>query len=317
MGGGLGHLTRAIGLARHAQRRGHRVTIFTNSPFAAAVTSSTAIRTFESSAPDAIAAAIEALSFDALVVDTFPRGLGGELAPLLDTLAVPKVLVHRDLDPRYVKARAIASWVARYDLVLVPGEDAPCADAANAVRTPPWLSVDADALLPREAAQRELGVEGPAVAVLANGRHEEGAVFAGIAERLREKVDAEITLLTPVPRPDLIGARVVWPFLRVIRGVDVIVGGGGYNTVNEARATHTPFVGVAFARKYDRQHVRLREEERARDEGEVIASVAHHLARTTTRRDAPCFEDGAAEAAARIDRLLSRSTLNVHRAAHL
>lgn len=302
LGGGLGHLTRAVALARRA--RGHDIEILTSSPFAAAVeVEGVQVRRFGTDVdPREVADAVGS-PCDVLVVDTFPRGLGGELAPLLDAIAAPKVLIHRDLDPRYVRDVGIAAWVERYDLVLVPGEDAPFASSPRAEWTAPWLSVAPDALLSRREAQRRLGVEGPTVAVLASGRPAEIAFFADVAERLRAVVDASVLLLSPIRRVDHPEARVVWPFLPLVHGVDVIVGAGGYNTVHEARATRTPFVGVAMDRKYDQQHARLRDDERARGEASLIAAVRQHLAQAT-RRDDVRYEDGAARAVESIERLL-------------
>ncbi|MEQ9498252.1 MAG: hypothetical protein RIT81_15375 [Deltaproteobacteria bacterium] len=309
LGGGLGHLTRAVALARKAARRGIEVEILTNSPFASAVATSgfARLRRFPVDvAPERVRDTVQTTSCDALIVDTFPRGLGGELATLLDELTVPKVLVHRDLDPRYVRDVGLADHVARYALVLVPGEDAPFASARNAVRTAPWLTLDASELMAPDAARRALDADGRVVAVLASGRMEEGAMYARIAARIDAALDVDVRLLAPTLRDDLSEARALWPFLAYVRGVDVIVGGGGYNTVQEARATQTPFVGVAMPRKYDRQHVRLRSDERSTEEA-IIERVARRL--RTPRRDAPQYDNGATEAVALIAARLAERPL--------
>ncbi len=309
LGGGLGHLTRAVALARQAERRGVQVEILTNSPYASAVATSglACVRSFPLNvSPEFVREAVRTTPCEALIVDTFPRGLGGELATLLDDLAVPKVLVHRDLNPRYVRDVRLADHVARYALVLVPGEEAPFASTPHAVRTEPWLTLDASELLPPDAARRALDAQGRVVAVLASGRLEEGPRFARIAARIDAALDVEVRLLVPTPRVDLPEARALWPFLACVRGVDVLVGGGGYNTVQEARATRTPFVGIAMPRKYDRQHVRLRADERS-TEGIVVERVAQRL--REPRRDAPRYDNGAAEAAERIAALVAERPL--------
>ena len=42
-----------------------------------------------------------------------------------------------------------------------------------------------------------------------------------------------------------------------MNGVDLIIGAGGYNTVNECKATKTPLLGKPLKRVYDMQRGRL------------------------------------------------------------
>ena len=49
----------------------------------------------------------------------------------------------------------------------------------------------------------------------------------------------------------------IWPFFQAIRGASIVVSGGGYNSVNEARAAGIPFCGIPRKRLYDRQHKRI------------------------------------------------------------
>ena len=234
-------------------------------------------------------------AFDVLVVDTFPRGLGGELVDLLDATTRPKVLVHRALNPRYVAAKNVAAAVDTYDVLLVVGEPAPFADHPRAVRTAPWLIRDAGELLPREEARARLGAsDGPVVAVPATGRLEEGTTFAAIAAHLERTLDAHVVLVSPVARPDLPEARVMWPFFELIRGVDVLVGAAGYNTVHEARATNTPLVAHPMPRRYDQQARRVAPHETAFDLRAIESAVAARLARPSARRET--FDNGARDA---------------------
>ena len=65
---------------------------------------------------------LEEEQYECVIVDTFPRGLGGELAEILPQLSVPKVLIHRDINPDYVIAKNLPDFVAdNFDLVIVPG----------------------------------------------------------------------------------------------------------------------------------------------------------------------------------------------------
>jgi predicted glycosyltransferase len=103
LGGGWGHLTRAAALARAASPR-HAVRILTNSPYAGVVRKAlpeldVAALDPALPAPETRRAAlreIRAARPSCLIVDTFPRGLGGELVPVLESLDAKKVLVHRD-----------------------------------------------------------------------------------------------------------------------------------------------------------------------------------------------------------------------------
>src|SRR4051812_49405599 len=87
LGGGLGHLTRSLALARAA---GVTVRVLTNSPFAACLPFEQATGPQVSllridptlgrvAVAEVVGATLEPCDFDVLVVDTFPRGLGGEL----------------------------------------------------------------------------------------------------------------------------------------------------------------------------------------------------------------------------------------------
>ena len=130
LGGGLGHLTRAVALSRAAlrgsgqdeQKTHTEIVLLTNSPFAETLPVSNELgrghRVLKLrstlSRDETAAQVIELLQterFDTFIVDTFPRGLGGELAPILPELACRKLLVHRDLNPRYCDQYKLQEFV--------------------------------------------------------------------------------------------------------------------------------------------------------------------------------------------------------------
>ncbi len=306
LGGGMGHLTRALALGRVARRRGHRVEVVTNSAFAPllpleAELGADGVHRLDAGLDrEAVRAAVERLLAetrpDVLVVDTFPRGLGGELAALLPGLPARKVLVHRDLTPAYVERFGLARFVDVYDRLLLPGEPAPLAHHPRAVETPPWLVRDAGELLdPAEARRRLRAPEDaavPVVAVLGCGREEEVAQSAMLARGLHQALpEAAVRWLCPVPSVDMARSG-RWPALETLRGVDVLVGAGGYNTVQEARATGTPLVAFARERLYDRQALRLQPHERVEDAEAVLARVRALLASPPAPRPAPAYVNG-------------------------
>ncbi|MBZ4421348.1 hypothetical protein [Myxococcus sp. RHSTA-1-4] len=323
LGGGMGHLTRAGALARMAARRGHAVTLLTNSPFASGLPLEEVLgpgvtvwrpgaALDKQAVRGAVARWLDAERPDVFVVDAFPRGLGGELAPLLPGLRARKVLIHRDLNPAYVERFDVARAVDAFDLLLVPGEDAPFAGHPRAVRTAPWLLLEEGELKPRAEARARLGVpvedERPLVAVMGCGTPAEVAEAGAIASRLQTRLgDTALVrwLVPPVPaslRPHPLRVS-VWPALAVLPGVDVLVGAGGYNTVHEARVTGTPFVALARPRLYDRQALRLRHDERAGSMDELVERAVLLARSRPARRPGP-YVSGTRDAVAHLERVL-------------
>ena len=201
LGGGLGHLTRAVALARVARASGHRIRILTNSPFAASLPlgkdlgDAGALICIDPtldrhSVASTVRSILEPCDFDVLIVDTFPRGLAGELDALLDDVYCPKVLIHRDIDPAYVRWAGLESAARRFDLLILPGEDAPLGDQPHAVRTAPWLLRDHAELLDQLRARRRLNLRHddnilrPVVVVVGCGRRDEIEAARVLADRL-------------------------------------------------------------------------------------------------------------------------------------
>ncbi len=306
----MGHLTRAVALGRAARRRGHSVDVVTNSAFAPALVLKAELgeghvhrlgaELDKHAVREAIERLLDRIRPEVLVVDTFPRGLGGELAPLLPEMKARKVLVHRDLHPDYVEHFGLARFIDTFDRLLVPGEPAPFAHHPRAVSTPPWLVLDAGEMLDIPTARRRLQVPAgeettAVVAVLACGRPEEVDECAGLAERLQRGLGTRALVRLLVPG----SPSGPWPALAVMRGIDVLVGAGGYNTVQEARATGMPLVAIARPRLYDRQELRLRASERITTFDEALGRVKALLqsgARMHHERPAPAYVNGTHEA---------------------
>lgn len=335
LGGGMGHLTRALALARAVVRRSSsgenrqsednpatHISLLTNSPFANVLpladelgsnhrllTISPSLSRDETA--DRVIDLLQTTSFDVLVVDTFPRGLGGELSDLLPRLDCPKILVHRDLNPRYVAYAGLSDFVNQFDRLLVPGESAPFETYSHAVRTAPWLIRDDHELLSSIESRRMLQVESdtlPIVAVIGCGKAEEIQQMRCLATQLTSEFSSVAAVRFVTPRTidfedfscQLLGLTTVspWPFLASIRGVSVIVGSGGYNTVHEARATGTRLIGLSQKRLYDRQHRRLEPHENANSLEEVREQVAAALASVSESPgcERPTYQNGVHQA---------------------
>lgn len=292
LGGGWGHLTRAAALARASE---YPVRILTNSPYANYVQSAMpaldlvilppAITPGESAA--VIHRELEAKP-QCLIVDTFPRGLGGELAVILPSVAAQRVLVHRDLTPPYIEAAKLHEFVAaHYGLVLIPGRDEEA--AIEGTRTAAWLVRS-----PGEVSQ-EKRLE---VLVLASGRVEEAAWYGEVAARLSGRIAVRcVAAELPPGCPPQLWTR-HWPAVDLIAQAAVVVGGAGYNTVAECRACGVPLIARAWPRKYDRQDLRARHADAVVTT--VEEAVAEALTRGASQRARPgkaaAVENGAIEA---------------------
>ncbi|MDP8980931.1 MAG: hypothetical protein M3O35_10100 [Acidobacteriota bacterium] len=287
LGGGWGHLTRAAALARAAAPC-HAVRILTNSPYAAQVSGLDIVVV---ASREAAVAQIEAARPDALIVDTFPRGLGGELAAILPALDATKILVHRDLNPEYVSAASLRDFVeSNYDLVLIPGEGEGCEFPGEV--TAPWLVRSSDEI--SEAAPKGRPI------VCASGNAEELAWYGDVAAHL-----ADSLCVAAVCPPGCPPERWIrhWPAIDLFPGVPVIVGGGGYNTVHEALACRVPLVVRPWPRTYDRQSARAARAARLGDVTIVTTPDEAVAAARRYRSAAPCpvsFPNGAHDAVSRI-----------------
>ena len=225
---------------------------------------------------------VEASGAACLIVDTFPRGLGGELATLLPRLGAVRVLIHRDLNPEYIRQKGLEEFVgSSYDVVIRPGraEAGPLAGLPQARTTSPWLIRSAHELPSREAARGLLGVEeGRCVLVCAAGNRDEQEWYGSVTRALiGAQEGVGVRCVAPVCPPGC--PREVWlnywPAMDLLPGVDAVVGGAGYNTVNECVACGVPLVARAWPRKYDRQSLRAAGQAEACPTGidEAVAAV--------------------------------------------
>ena len=341
LGGGMGHLHRAVALARCIvgraesqslekieRRKRNKVCLLTNSSYANSLPIDGELGVEQeviALPPDLnkdetvarVAETLRKFVSDVLVVDTFPRGLGGELPDLLDSMPCRKILVHRDLNPRYVDQVNLSQFLDLYDKLLLPGESAPFESHSRAVRTSPWLIRDDRELLEPAEARKVLGVTSepvPVVAVVGCGKEAELESMRTVATRLSKdfKSMAAVRFISPrtgdwlttEPDEDLFAIR-LWPFLPTLRAVSVVVGGGGYNTVHETRCTETPLVGFAQPRLYDRQQQRLRADQIVSSYDEVRELVAGTISSIDTGASRiPTYRNGVYQAVDVIESLL-------------
>lgn len=210
--------------------------------------------------------AFEQVSFSKLIVDTFPRGIVGELQPVLDTSGITKIFVHRDIEPEYITRKTVLQSVEKFDLVLVPGEDAPLANMQTSRKTHPWVLLDSVDLCSRTEARDILKCPDesrPLCLVSLSGKPAEKEMFSQIACELMDRLKDRCAIaicgdVPPTYQSRLQSHRIdYWPVMKLLTGVDLLVGAGGYNTFYEAKLSQTELHSLPQKRLYDRQWKRV------------------------------------------------------------
>jgi UDP:flavonoid glycosyltransferase YjiC (YdhE family) len=137
---------------------------------------------------------------------------------------------------------------------------------------------------------------------------EEKAFFRDVAEQLADALGqaVHVVLAGVESRSERVRSLSHWPLVELLRGVDVLVGAGGYHTVQEARAAGVPLVALPQRRLYDRQERRLHEHETA-DSGSLAARVRACLqAKSTPAHEPRSWPRGAEQGLQAIERSLLR-----------
>ncbi|MBE9199681.1 MULTISPECIES: UDP-N-acetylglucosamine--LPS N-acetylglucosamine transferase [unclassified Nodularia (in: cyanobacteria)] len=321
LGGGWGHLTRALSLGRIAAKY-RKVRVITNSPYAQQVSNEGCLIDWIPDDAGFSATCIKvreillSIDYDCLIVDTFPRGLGGELADILPQLhSIPRILIHRDINPQYIIAKNLRDFVAaNFDLVIVPGEgtDLGLCDLPTVQYTAPWLIRNAEELPERDTTRSPEAGLCPSlilrvdkfvkiILVCAAGTASELDIFSQLALRLHEAFpECAVRILAancPVNCPESL-----WishhPGIECLAAADVVVGGGGYNTVYECAAVGVPLVALAFPRLYDRQEKRASKSYYVQNIEQAIATVRILLnpVKTAKKQSASAYINGAVQA---------------------
>jgi len=313
LGGGWGHLNRALALGRIAATQ-TEVKIITNSPYAQHINNEGCIIHWLPEPKDFSATCQEIREMilntkcDRLIIDTFPRGLGGELADILPQLqSIPRILIHRDINPDYITAKNLRSFVVEnYDTVIVPGEgeDLPLADLPNVQHTAPWLIRNVWELPDRMVVRSHILKVDPdikTILVCTAGNASELALFAQLTLCLHQNFpECAVKILAancPVNCPEALWVS-HHPGIECLAAADVVVGGAGYNTVYECAALGVPLVAFAFQRLYDRQAKRANKAYRVRHIEEAIATIKILLDRgkIDNNSSVPTYINGAIQA---------------------
>lgn len=314
LGGGLGHFHRALCISRAASTIGHKVKIISNSRFSNYIPWE---KEFQGDSVEVVviphtndrATTIGCIrsqlvnnDYDRLIVDTFPRGLAGELPDLLGDIKVPKILVSRFLNPVYVEKFNLPNELYKYDLVIAIEQLSPFANTSCSKITAPWLLLDHTDLYSKHRARSCFGLNSkddrPLMVICGSGTEDELRFFYELAIECKEQLkDWNVLLNSPMPAS---GQKNLWPLLRYMPGVDVLVGAGGYNLVHEARQTNTRFFAFPQKRLYDNQRTRLNPNECCETPQELFAKI-NSIQKTSPKRDV--YENGVHLAASLIGNL--------------
>lgn len=327
LGGGWGHLTRALSLGRIAATK-RKVRILTNSPYAVYLSNEGC--EIQAIAPNAgftgtceqVRDILLKTDYSCLIVDTFPRGLGGELADILPQLQnnISRILIHRDINPNYVQAKELPSFVSKhFDRAIVPGEgeDLPLSELPIVQHTAPWLIRNADELpdtIRARSLLMKVGESVKTILVCAAGTESELSFFGQLAMRLSTAFPSEVVRILASTCP-VECSPALWvsytPGIECLAAADVVVGGAGYNTVYECAAVGVPLVAFAFKRLYDRQDRRASKSAYwVRDVEEAIATVRMLLDQVERRTQPrqPIYINGAVQAVREIEQIVQHST---------
>jgi predicted glycosyltransferase len=320
LGGGWGHLTRALSLGRVAATQ-RQVKIITNSPYARQINHENCL--VHAIADDAGLSAtcsqvrkiITQTECDRLIIDTFPRGLGGELADILPELHhIPRILIHRDIHPRYVTSKQLRSFViANFDQVIVPGEgpDLAFCDLPHVQHTAPWLIRHAWELPDRVTVRSHILKVDPCsktILVCAGGNASELPLFGQLTLQLQQNFpDCAVRILAPhCPQTC---PQHLWvshhPGIECLAAADIVVGGAGYNTVYECGAVGVLLVALTFPRLYDRQKKRACQSYWVQDINllDIYTTVTTLLnqIQPATKLSVPLYINGAVQAVEQIE----------------
>jgi UDP:flavonoid glycosyltransferase YjiC (YdhE family) len=164
-------------------------------------------------------------------------------------------------------------WSSAFDAVLEPGELAEAEDRgltaarrAEAKRVGPIVYLDREELLPREEAERELGLDPGrphALVALGQGAELDRAVERALARLARER-ELQVAALESSLAPGLsvpegvVHLRATYPVSRYHRAFDLAVAAAGYNAFHELIAHRVPTLFVPMPRKLDDQPARAR-----------------------------------------------------------
>ena len=240
-GGGLGHLTRGIAILRQWKRRTGCPALLLSYSRSAPLARKEGIGVRQIAGPDAgtLKRILDRAGPRALVVDTFPRGIMGEMADLVPSLSIPTILIQRYLNPAYLRQFNVTAFVGRFYRLVVRLADAlpPQTLSQQTVDVPPVTIREAHELPPVTARAGWLFVDWG----------EGSEPFIQAAQEAAARQGKTLRVARPAES---------YPAVDHMASHELVMGGGGYNLYQEAALTGTPAIFVPGRRMYDDQFAR-------------------------------------------------------------
>jgi len=232
---------------------------------------------------------LEAQPIDRFIVDSFPRGLAGELAPMLSRLSMRKFLVARHMNADYAIKPEVLESLQAYEHLLLPGEASVWQSHCRHTMTAPWFVRDAAEIPSPSSVRASLAIDPQKrVAVfVGTGNPEEVNELHALSLRAKVRTSLHIVWLSPTDVSN-------WPAMNVLAAADVVLGSAGYNLVWECRALKVPLLCQVRSRLYDEQEKRVGAEQRWFNEEELWERLAEVSPRTP---QSVGFDNGAHTAA--------------------
>lgn len=262
LGSGWGHLQRSLSLARELSPIARSV-VLTNSPWAKHVSSPHAsIEVCPATRRGDIAEWVRSFierPWLTRFVDVFPRGAFNELD--LDDSSL-NVLIQRDIKAEFIERHNLKASLSAFDCSWIPmGERAPFEFLMPSVRIHPLLICDPNGLRSPDEIRLALGLDPrPLILVIAAGNPEEQILWGQITNELlgRSKGRFNVRCISPELPPECPPELWVkhWPAMELLPAASVVVGGAGFNLVNECLAIGVPLISLALWRRLDDQKSR-------------------------------------------------------------
>lgn len=257
LGGGLGHLTRTRAIIEALlPRLPLEISLITNCRhYHLVFNNHTLTITYVANQTQLATqlAAILASPFDLLIVDTFPRGLMGELTTHLKHISTPRILIQRYLNEEYLAKFQVAAFVeAHYSLAIRLSDNLPrqplCTQtldlSAPIVLKPTNPSLSILSLFSAETTKPRL--------LLID--------FGATAEQYWQAIPptfaAKFVTVSNDRIKDNIDHLVYYPVSELLAQADIIVGACGYNLFYEVQTQGLRAIFLPQPQTYDDQYRR-------------------------------------------------------------
>lgn len=322
LGAGMGHLTRAVAIARKLKRliRGE-IAILTNSPFHYLLEVEDIVTIYlknlteiNESTGNFIRGIIARVSPELMVVDSYPTGINKELIPVLSNTKLKTVLLRRAIDEHVISSEEMAILALKYYDLIVDCEILPLLpDHPLELPCVPVLIRDSDELKDRSTARDMLMARNSERVVLgiSAGRREQSLEFFTMLEKIFLQIRNDAFGLRYACPHNFQDISEHWhniryfPIFELFHGIDIIVGYYSHNLYYESLAVSVPTIFISPGET--KTSVTLGEhqviaqksfddlEKKLRDLMEKPSAESEEL---------PVFENGAQKAAAYIAQLL-------------